>query len=495
MKYDVAIIGSGLGGLQCAYILAKKGLNVCVLEKNPIVGGCLQTFRRGQTEFDTGFHYVGGLDDGQPLNAIFQYFKLMNLPWHRLDNDAFDEVRIGGQSYFFANGYDRFADTLAEQFPHQHDNLKRYVAMLKNVGDGLKNSFKPRSEEEVFTQSLFTRSAYDFLCETITDPLLRNVLSGTSLKMELNRQTLPLYIFAQINSSFIQSAWRLNGGGQLIADELVASIEQMGGTVRTSSGVAELVERDGRLSTAILDNGEQVEAEWFISDIHPVATLDLIKESTQVRKIYRRRIGSLQNTFGMFTVNIALKDGAVPYLNRNQYVYRTGDVWNLSEYQPEQPIGGILLSYRAAADGKSAANVDILTPMYWPEVERWADTQVGRRGAEYQQFKEQKTQECIALAAEVIPGFESAIDKRFSSTPLTYMNYTATAQGAAYGIRKDYNSPMQTLLTPRTPVPNLLLTGQNLNLHGILGVSMSSFFTCAEILGMASATDGLKFED
>ena len=495
MKYDVAIIGSGLGGLQCAYILAKKGLNVCVLEKNPIVGGCLQTFRRGQTEFDTGFHYVGGLDDGQPLNAIFQYFKLMNLPWHRLDNDAFDEVRIGGQSYFFANGYDRFADTLAEQFPHQRDNLKRYVAMLKNVGDGLKNSFKPRSEEEVFTQSLFVRSAYEFLCETITDPLLRNVLSGTSLKMELNRQTLPLYIFAQINSSFIQSAWRLNGGGQLIADELVASIEQMGGTVRTSAGVAELVERDGRLSMAILDNGEQVEAEWFISDIHPAATLDLIKESQQVRKIYRRRIGSLQNTFGMFTLNVALKDGAVPYLNRNQYVYRTNDVWSLADYAEGRSTEGILLSYRAEANQQFARNVDILTPMYWPEVERWTDTQVGRRGAEYQQFKQQKAQECIALAAEVIPGFESAIDKQFSSTPLTYRDYTATAQGAAYGIRKDYNSPMQTLLTPRTPVPNLLLTGQNLNLHGILGVSMSSFFTCAEILGMETATDGLKFDD
>ena len=495
MKYDVAIIGSGLGGLQCAYILAKKGLNVCVLEKNPIVGGCLQTFRRGQTEFDTGFHYVGGLDDGQPLNAIFQYFKLMNLPWHRLDNDAFDEVRIGGQSYFFANGYDRFADTLAEQFPHQRDNLKRYVAMLKNVGDGLKNSFKPRSEEEVFTQSLFVRSAYDFLCETITDPLLRNVLSGTSLKMELNRQTLPLYIFAQINSSFIQSAWRLNGGGQLIADELVASIEQMGGTVRTSAGVVELVERDGRLSTAILDNGEQVESEWFISDIHPAATLDLIKESQQVRKIYRRRIGSLQNTFGMFTLNVALKDGAVPYLNRNQYVYRTNDVWSLADYVEGRPTEGILLSYRAEANQQFARNVDILTPMYWPEVERWADTKVGRRGADYEDFKHRKTDECLALAAEVVPNLAQAVEKTFSSTPLTYRDYTATAQGAAYGIRKDYNNPMLTLLTPRTPVPNLLLTGQNLNLHGVLGVSMSSFFTCAEILGMAATTDGLKFED
>ena len=494
MKYDVAIIGSGLGGLQCAYILARKGLNVCVLEKNPVVGGCLQTFRRNGVEFDTGFHYVGGLDEGQPLNAIFRYFNLLGLPWHRLDNDAFDEVRIGGQSYFFANGYDHFADTLAEQFPHQRDNLNRYVAMLKTVGDGLKNSLLPHSDEEVFSRSLFTRSAYEFLCETITDPLLRDVVSGTSLKMELNRQTLPLYVFAQINSSFIQSAWRLNGGGQLIADELVKSIRQMGGTVLTSAGVVELVERDGRLAQAIVDGGEPVEAEWFISDIHPVATLDLIKESTQVRKIYRRRIGNLQNTFGMFTVNVALKDGAVPYLNRNQYVYRTGDVWSLADYA-DRPTPGILLSYRAEADNRFARNIDLLTPMYWPEVERWADTKVGRRGADYEEFKRRKTDECLALAAEVIPNLAQAVEKTFSSTPLTYRDYTATAQGAAYGIRKDYNTPMLTLLTPRTPVPNLLLTGQNLNLHGVLGVSMSSFFTCAEILGMAAATDDLKFED
>ncbi|MBR5958914.1 MAG: NAD(P)/FAD-dependent oxidoreductase [Salinivirgaceae bacterium] len=494
MKYDVAIIGSGLGGLQCAYILARKGLNVCVLEKNPVVGGCLQTFRRNGVEFDTGFHYVGGLDDGQPLNAIFHYFNLLHLPWHRWDNDAFDEVRIGGQSYFFANGYQHFADTLAEQFPHQRDNLKRYVEMLKTVGDGLKNSLLPHSDEEVFSRSLFTRSAYEFLCETITDPLLRDVVSGTSLKMELNRRTLPLYVFAQINSSFIQSAWRLNGGGQLIADELVKSIRQMGGTVLTLAGVVELVERDGRLAQAIVDSGESVEAEWFISDIHPAATLDLIKESTQVRKIYRRRIGNLQNTFGMFTVNVALKDGTVPYLNRNQYVYRTGNVWSLADYA-DRPTPGILLSYRAEADNRFARNIDLLTPMYWPEVERWADTKVGRRGTDYEDFKRRKTDECLALAAEVIPNLTQAVEKTFSSTPLTYRDYTATAQGAAYGIRKDYNNPMLTLLTPRTPVPNLLLTGQNLNLHGVLGVSMSSFFTCAEILGMAAATDGLKFED
>jgi all-trans-retinol 13,14-reductase len=47
------------------------------------------------------------------------------------------------------------------------------------------------------------------------------------------------------------------------------------------------------------------------------------------------------------------------------------------------------------------------------------------------------------------------------------------------------------MLTPKTPIENLLLTGQNLNLHGILGVSMTSFFTCAEIIGMEKIREEL----
>ena len=46
MIYDAVILGSGLGGLQCAYILAKNGMSVCVLEKNANSGGCLASFKR-----------------------------------------------------------------------------------------------------------------------------------------------------------------------------------------------------------------------------------------------------------------------------------------------------------------------------------------------------------------------------------------------------------------------------------------------------------------
>ena len=153
MRYDVVIVGAGLGGLECAYILAKKGLNVCVLEKEAQVGGCLQMFRRRGYAFDTGFHYVGGLGDGEPLNRLFSYFGLLDLPWVRMDSDAFDEVCIGGRQYLYANGFDNFAARMADYFPRRREQLKRYVATLKEVNDNIVHSFDRRSAEDVYTQS------------------------------------------------------------------------------------------------------------------------------------------------------------------------------------------------------------------------------------------------------------------------------------------------------------------------------------------------------
>ena len=69
-KFDVIIVGSGLGGLECGFILAKNGMKVCILEQDTQTGGCLRTFQRGDMLFDTGFHYVGGLDEGQSLHRL-----------------------------------------------------------------------------------------------------------------------------------------------------------------------------------------------------------------------------------------------------------------------------------------------------------------------------------------------------------------------------------------------------------------------------------------
>ena len=190
MKYDVVIIGAGLGGLECGYTLSKNGLNVCVLEQTPVLGGCLQTFKRRGTTFDTGFHYIGGLDEGQHLNRLFSYFRLMDLPWKKLDEDCFDEVIFHGKKYAFANGHEKFAETLSQSFPNQKANLKKYIETLKEVGENIFLSFSPRSAEDFYQSKAFTHTAYEFLQETIDDPILRNVLAGTSLKMELHKENI-----------------------------------------------------------------------------------------------------------------------------------------------------------------------------------------------------------------------------------------------------------------------------------------------------------------
>lgn len=482
-KYDVIIIGSGLGGLECGFILAKNGMKVCILEQDAQLGGCLRTFRRGKALFDTGFHYVGGLDEGQPLNRLFRYFNLLDLPWHRLDDEAFDEVVIGERSFSFANGHDRFAETLAQHFPHQRTNLINYTSFLKKVGDHLFDSFLPQNKDDIYTSSLFARSAYDFLNETIDDPLLRTVLSGTSLKMELNAAKLPLYVFAQINNSFIQSAWRMKGGGSQIAEKLAEQIRAMGGIVRTNAKVTRMTEANGLLSTVEVNNDEQLSGKWVISNAHPAYTLSLVDETKLLRKIYRKRISSLENTFGMFTANIRLKPDTMPYLNRNIYVHREhADLWNARAVDLPSSV---LIYYPVPDEGiEYVQSIDLLTPMHWSEVEKWANTPVGRRGEDYVVMKDAKTAACIELISRQVPDLSDKIDKIFTSTPLSYQSYTNTVDGSAYGIMKDYNEPMYTILTPRTPIPNLLLTGQSLNLHGILGVSITSFFTCAEILGM-----------
>lgn len=490
-KYDVIIIGSGLGGLACGFILAKHGLSVCVLEQDTQVGGCLRTFRRGNTLFDTGFHYVGALNEGRPLHTLFRYFGLLDLPWHQLDEAAFDEVIIGDQSYFFANGYDRFVDELARHFPHQRANLVRYASCLKNVGDHLFRSFDSAHKEDIFTTSLFARSAYQFLNETIDDPLLRKVLSGTSLKMELNAEKLPLYIFAQINNSFIESAWRLKGGGSQIAERLVEQIRYMGGRVLTRAKVTRLTESNGVLSTVEVNGEEQFTSKWVISNAHPAYTISLVDKTALLRKIYRKRIVSLENTFGMFTANIGLKPGTVPYRNRNLFIHRAeADLWH---FNPDRGVSSILVNYNASeSDSRYASSIDLLTPMSWDEVSKWEDTPIGRRGGDYVEMKNTRTEACLALVLPHIPELRTGIEKIYTSTPLSYQSYTNTVEGSAYGIRKDYTQPMYTILAPRTPIPNLLLTGQNLNLHGVLGVSLTSFFTCAEILGPDTVKNDLR---
>lgn len=481
---SAVIIGSGLGGLECGYILARCGLEVTVLEQGTQIGGCLQTFRRGGRLFDTGFHYIGGLGEGESLRWIFDYFNLMQLPWVQMDTSCVDEVRIGDSIWPLPSGYGNFTEILSEYFPSQKENLNRYIAQLKEAGSTIRSGFGTGGSLE-----LFGRSAYGFLCDTVSDPTLRKVLSGAALRLHHDAATLPLYVFAQINNSFIQSGWRIRGGGNLIAEHLAEGIRSFGGRVLTGVRIKTLEDADGKIVCAVSENGERYTADIFISDAHPAATLQMLGESKSIRNIYRRRICNLRNSYGAFTVNICLKPGKVRYINHNINIHSNEvDVWN-DDYRTPQSF---LVHFYVPESGESADRLDIITPIAADGLTPMDGGRPMHRSAEYDTFKEALAQKCIDAAAGAIPGLRDAVERYFTSTSLTYRDYTSTSGGSAFGVMKDFNSPMATVLSPRTPIENLLLTGQNLNLHGILGVSMTSLYTCAEILGKDKIKEEFK---
>ena len=452
MGPEAVIIGGGLGGLECGLILQRNGYEVTVLERNSQLGGCLQSFSRGGCVFDTGFHYAGGLGEGEPLHALFEYFGLDGLPWQQLDPDCADEIVIDGQSFPMATGYDRFAERLAECFPAERESLREYVSFLRGVGDGIFNAFGSQS-----LNPLFERSASDYLESLFKDPLLRKVLCGASLRLEMTPQ-LPLYVFAQISNSFIQSSWRLPGGGGLIARTLADQFIRAGGRILTGAEVTSIHTENGKVDYVVA-SGKEFKADIVVSDAHPAVTVGMVDPQQSLRKVYRDRIRGLGNTWGAFTANIVLKEGRLDYLNRNIFIHE-GD-------------REVMVHFYPVPDGSKATHLDLISPMPY----------IPRDDPGYQAAKQAKLEECLSLASSRLPGLEDSVCEVFTSTPATYRRYTLTPSGSAFGNSKDCFNTAATVISPRTPVRNLYLTGQSLNLHGLLGVSMTSILTCKEILG------------
>jgi all-trans-retinol 13,14-reductase len=157
----------------------------------------------------------------------------------------------------------------------------------------------------------------------------------------------------------------------------------------------------------------------------------------------------LANTYGMYTYSLVLKPHALSYFNHNKFVYEGGSVW-------DEHTAKVMLSCRVPEDGKEDnLLLDLLTPCEGHP---------------------------MALAEKAVPGLRDMVEQQYVSTPHTWQRFTRTPEGSAYGVRKDCRQPLLTMLSPRTPLSNLLLTGQNVMLHGLEGVVMTAQQTCDIIL-------------
>jgi all-trans-retinol 13,14-reductase len=491
-QYDVVIIGSGLGGLESAYILSKEGYKVCVLEKNRQLGGSLQIFVRDKAIFDTGIHYIGGLDEGQNLNQCFKYFNIMDkLNIHRMDEDGFDRITFDNDDteYRHAQGYDNFVEQLAQQFPGERENLKNYVKQIQDVCDYFPLYQLKEDEAPVLGIKYLDVSAKEFIASVTSNQKLQNVLAGSNPLYAGDGSKTPLYVHALVVNTYIESSYKCVNGGAQIEKFLTKNIKEMGGVVRNYAEVTKIVEKNGVIRHVELKDGEHIEGKNFISNIHPSTTLGML-ETDKIKKAYRNRIQGLDNSTSAFIVDIVLKPNTFKFLNYNYYHYRRDNVWESVHVMGDMwPDGYCVFVPKSSRSDEYADSMTILSYMKYDEVKEWDNTFATiphfreSRGEEYEAFKINRAERLIDEAQKKFPSLRSSIQSYTTSTPLSYRDYIGAKDGGLYGIAKDYKDPLRTFISPTTKIPNLFFTGQNLNMHGVLGVTVGAIRTCGVFVG------------
>ncbi|MBS1686790.1 MAG: NAD(P)/FAD-dependent oxidoreductase [Bacteroidetes bacterium] len=487
-KYDVVIVGSGLGGLLCGAILAKENLRVCILEKNEQIGGALQTFREGGQTHDTGIHYIGGLDKGQNLYQIFHYLGLMDrLELTRLDSDGFDNILFAGddQVYPHGMGWDSFVERLSALFPAERDALLKYKeAVLKACGAFALYSLSP--EEQYDDMELLALSAEEMIASITADAKLRAVLAGSNMLYAGVAGLTPWYTHALIINHYVESSWRCTKGGDQIARLLAREIKAHGGEIHTKTEVIAIHQEEAKAIYAETSTGEKIYADRFISNVHPAVTLDMI-DGSALRPIYKERIKNLPNSVSAFVINAVMKAETTLYQNKNYYFFADDKVWDTTTSDERWPRTYGLFE-AVPRHGTHLEALSIMTYMEWSEVEKWSNTEHTTlhevsRGADYEAFKKEKGGLLLARVAERFPDLVKNIESWSASTPLTWRDYIASPGGSIYGIAKDYHDPLRTMISPNTKIRNLYMTGQNIKLHGVLGVALTALVTCSSILG------------
>jgi len=388
-SYDFIVVGSGLGGLQCAYILSKKGYNVCVLEKNITIGGTLQNFHLGNCTFSSGMHYLGSLDEGQVLNKLFRYFNILGrLHIKRMDPHGFDRFRIGSKEYAYPMGWDMFQEKMTLYYPRESEAIKNYVKLMLEVVDrqdiyNLKNPF----ESDIRTNKYLKLGIYPTIQSITKNKDLQNALCALNFVYAGDKNTTPLYMHALINNYYIRSAYRLVGGSGQIADLLAQNIIDQGGKILTQKTVDKFIFNNDKLVGVKTTENEEFLANRLISNVHPAVTLNMIEEG-KVRRSFRNRLTEIPNTISAFGLHLRLKPGIFPLLNYNYYHYANDDIWVVSGYNSKNWPDFFYMYTPANAEDKAYSDcVSIYTYMNYDEVKKWEHLPIHNRGEEYEQWK------------------------------------------------------------------------------------------------------------
>lgn len=479
---DVLIIGSGIGGLSTAIILAKLGFAVTVLEKNSRPGGLMRSYTRDGIECEVGVHYLGSLDQGQILRRFFDYLGVTEaIPVTRMgENGIIDRYLLdasGGQPAVFdlPPGMDAFAENLYRTFPGQRKQIGQLIEPIRKSAEQLHSLdllYAAHSIDSSFSMLDQSQPLGAILDQLGCSPGLRSVLAVPSCWIGVPLHDCPAYYHNMALASYVSSSWRLKGSGADMADALAGRLKALGGKIITGAEISRIHVRSRIVAGVELKSGESFSASTVIGAVHPKVILKMLPEGA-VKPSYRDRIANLKDTRSIFSVHARLDAEAHPEIPYNIFKLhpdKDGNVPDLKYYQIRKSEKEGCTLFSILTSGKDE---------WWAP---WAHTRSGRRGPDYVEAKERHALQLIEEAEELFGSFKG-LRLLDVYTPLTIRDWVNSPDGSAYGVQRSSSQTLATALLNRTAVKGLYLVGQNVMAPGIIGTILGSFSTVKLILG------------
>lgn len=492
-RFDVIVIGSGIGGLTAALTVARSKLRVLVLEAGKQFGGYTNPFKRRAYTFDPGLHYIGECGPGGHFARLIERLGLDDLRFRELSPDGFDRLVFPGYEVKMPKGAERYHERLARDFPHEKRGLDRFFAILRDFKGAISALDKIRGPMSALKAAphlpflaRYARATYsDLLDPIIKDPLLKAVLAAQGGDYGLPPGKASAMIGLGLIDHYLGGAYFPVGGSRALRDAFVKGIESEGGVMKRNHAVEKIHVAGGRVTGVRCKNGEEFQADTIISNADATVTYREMIGAEALSPLLRWKTERTQLSLASICLFIGLegdvaRDGMT---DANIWHYPSIDLERA--YTPlargeMPPEDFFFLSSPSLKDPESPdkappghSTLELVTLVPYAPFTRWAGTKTMKRGAEYEAFKAELADRYLRCVERYVPKVRAQIKVLEVSTPLTNVSFAAAPQGSIYGPDYTPNQMGPLRYGPKGAFDGLYLCGSSTLGAGIVPAALS----------------------
>ena len=504
-SYDAVVIGSGMGGLTTAALLSDLGNKVCVLEQHYTAGGFTHSYEREGYEWDVGVHYIGEVGAKTRTRRMFDYLSNGKLDWAPMDAE-YDRFYVGDKVFNAIAGKQEFRDNLVRQFPDEEAAIDRYLELLARSGDalsafgmmrGMPSWLRPLLKPWLAwkLRGAYGRRTWDVLSELTDDPDLIATLCGQWGDMGLPPKRSPFIVHSMIARHYLYGGFYPVGGSWRIAETIIPKIQAAGGEVFTYAKVEEILVEDGKVAGVLMKDGHRIDCDRVISSAGVDNTFrHLLPADVAQESGYQAKLKQVEPSVGHIGVYIGIQGTAeeLGLPRTNFWIYPSNDYDGALDTfleDADAPFPVVYISFPSAKDPDyenrhpGTSTIEIVAPAPYEWFAKWRDETWGKRGDDYQLFKDELGERLMSYVYDKRPQLRGKVDYYEVSTPLSTNWFGGYQQGELYGLAHTPERLRQDWLRPKTKIDGLWLTGQDVLTCGVTGAMMAGLITTTSMVG------------